>query len=1062
MSSVNADASLTLTLDAQDNADATITAFSDHLAGVQGAIDAVSQSTAGLSGSAGPQLDSVGNDLAGVGEKAALMATQVEGSATETNSSFAGIGVVAQSAADLIVEAMSKVRMAAGAAGLAATAALIASSEGYEHYGNSISRVSFITNESVGDSERLLAAFRSQGLSADQAAGTLQRLERSLGNMADQQAKAAAAHVKSHTALDELGISTRNATGELIPMGQLMPQIIDKLNGMTDGHERARLAQQLFGRSWADLGTMVQNGGKAFTDAMGNADKFGLVIGKDGVDRAVAASMAHEQMKMALQGLTLHLGIVAMPLFERLTAMITAVAGALDRLTPQLWAQIGHWTALTAVFGTAWSGAQLLAKAGKDLEEVFPMLARAIEGVSGGLIKLEGGILAIVEHVPLLGDLVKPFAALFGPLGGVIALFFTLRDAYEKIGLVHIILKPLVDGVISAFHTLVGILESAWKIISTATDGWRAFNDIVAMAGQRLGIHRDALNSVQVEISRLHGWLSTILGPLGVWNEALLKGHDPLRATADMLATYHQRLATISPPLATLAGALSNAVNAFRRFHDLGLAVSVLVQSLGGSVQQGVEVWHAMNAVASTASGLWNGLKEVFTTFVAVFSRTHDLGLAVSVAVQQMGGSVQQGVAVWHTMNQVALYFTQVAHLIPVALAAVEHWIGVIARATMPALHSAMVQLGPVMVQLHQAFVAATPVIQALLYILGVLGVVILMLVGGAFQAIVSGLAVLLPTAINFAVGAIKVFVDVFSLVANVVGGVITIIADLLQGKWGAAWEAAKQLVVNFVRDVWRLVGDLVTTVTGLFDGLGRTVFAIVGGFVAGILGAFQNLYDQAVGHSIIPDLIRDIVKWFTSLPAQVLQIIWGLGTSAGTAAAGLGSSILNGITGALANLGGALGGAINAGLATIQGLVGAFAGAGSSIGNAIWTGAVNALSGLGGALKGAISSAKWALPGPMQDALGMLGLAEGGIVGPGFGGPRVAMIGEGRSAEAVTPLDRLPGLMAQAMQMAGGFGGGGRQEIILRIDSRDLARVVLDRAGDRWKLMGGTVGSGA
>ena len=43
--------------------------------------------------------------------------------------------------------------------------------------------------------------------------------------------------------------------------------------------------------------------------------------------------------------------------------------------------------------------------------------------------------------------------------------------------------------------------------------------------------------------------------------------------------------------------------------------------------------------------------------------------------------------------------------------------------------------------------------------------------------------------------------------------------------------------------------------------------------------------------------------------------------------------------------------------------------------------------------------------------------LAEGGIVNKAT----LAMIGEGKSAEAVMPLDKLPSLMAEAIQEAGG-----------------------------------------
>ena len=42
--------------------------------------------------------------------------------------------------------------------------------------------------------------------------------------------------------------------------------------------------------------------------------------------------------------------------------------------------------------------------------------------------------------------------------------------------------------------------------------------------------------------------------------------------------------------------------------------------------------------------------------------------------------------------------------------------------------------------------------------------------------------------------------------------------------------------------------------------------------FVKGVIGFFKNLWDELVGHSIVPDTVKGIVKWFTDMPGMVFK----------------------------------------------------------------------------------------------------------------------------------------------------------------------------------------------
>lgn len=80
--------------------------------------------------------------------------------------------------------------------------------------------------------------------------------------------------------------------------------------------------------------------------------------------------------------------------------------------------------------------------------------------------------------------------------------------------------------------------------------------------------------------------------------------------------------------------------------------------------------------------------------------------------------------------------------------------------------------------------------------------------------------------------------------------------------------------------------------------------------------------------------------------------------------------------------------------------------------------------------------------------------LAEGAIVKARRGGT-LAVLGEGRSDEAVTPLDRLPAIMAGALAQAGGTVG--TIHVHVDLDGREIAHTIVEPMADamRWRDAG-------
>ena len=148
---------------------------------------------------------------------------------------------------------------------------------------------------------------------------------------------------------------------------------------------------------------------------------------------------------------------------------------------------------------------------------------------------------------------------------------------------------------------------------------------------------------------------------------------------------------------------------------------------------------------------------------------------------------------------------------------------------------------------------------QATVIVFSIIGALILALVG-VFVGLVVGIS-----------KGVAVMVDVMMQwrenVMFVVQGVIQFFVGLYEFFAGLfTWDIPRLLngLSNAFEGLITFFLGFITTTVGLFTGLAATLLAVIDGLVAGVVGFFTKLYDDLVGHSIILDLIDDIVAAFS------------------------------------------------------------------------------------------------------------------------------------------------------------------------------------------------------
>jgi len=205
----------------------------------------------------------------------------------KTKELSSNIGSKLASAAKVGAAAMTAVGVAAGATAKAFWDGVSASAK----YGDEIDKQSQKLNISAENYQALDYALQRSGSSIDSVSKGMKTIVNDLGEFASGSAEAGSKY-------EALGISMTNADGSVKSSEQILLETIDALGSMEDETMRNAYAQDIFGRSAAELTPLLNQGAEGISDLMTEAKDYGIVMGND----AVKASAAFQDSLTKLKG----------------------------------------------------------------------------------------------------------------------------------------------------------------------------------------------------------------------------------------------------------------------------------------------------------------------------------------------------------------------------------------------------------------------------------------------------------------------------------------------------------------------------------------------------------------------------------------------------------------------------------------------------------------------------------------------------------------------------------------------------------------------------------------
>jgi hypothetical protein len=113
-----------------------------------------------------------------------------------------------------------------------------------------------------------------------------------------------------------LGIGIHQANGELKPMSELFPQVIAKLQGMTNQTERNMYASQIFGRGWRELAPILSMTTAEMDTAAQRAEQLGLVMSDEALEAARGFDDSLDDLKQTAAGVGRELSTDLIPVLK--------------------------------------------------------------------------------------------------------------------------------------------------------------------------------------------------------------------------------------------------------------------------------------------------------------------------------------------------------------------------------------------------------------------------------------------------------------------------------------------------------------------------------------------------------------------------------------------------------------------------------------------------------------------------------------------------------------------------------------------------------------------------
>lgn len=290
---------------------------------------------------------------------------------------------------------------------------------------------------------------------------------------------------------EALGISVRKTNGELKTQEEVFNEVAIALQNMPNGAEKARIANELLGRSGSELMPLLQGEAGSIEELRENAHRLGIVLSDEAVDSGVLFQDTMDDLKRALGAVFTNIGASVIPIFQKFADWIIEHMPEIQAVLEKVFAVIeflvmGFIDGIKLIISwvSKWKrdNSEQITEVQRTFKDFFEAVKGLIEAFVGfaiffwdtfgdSIISIANFIWDIVSTVfgtafNLIIDLLHIFAALFR--GDWEALWEGVKDFFGHIwDGIYGILKATINLIIRAIN---GMVERLNKISFSIPD----------------------------------------------------------------------------------------------------------------------------------------------------------------------------------------------------------------------------------------------------------------------------------------------------------------------------------------------------------------------------------------------------------------------------------------------------------------------------------------------------------------------------------------------------------------------------------------------------------------
>lgn len=693
-------------------------------------------------------------------------------------------------------------------------------------------------------------------------------------------------------AYEQLGISAAEVAS--LNQQQLWERTIAALQNMENATMRNAVAYQIFGEDAAKLTTVFNMNNQQTQSLISTYNALGATMSADLIKKSNQLQAAVVSLKAAWQGLRNTLA----------QAVIPAVVAVVNVLTKAI---IIVNTFLQVIFGLDLSPAINNMNAGFSAGSgAADDYADSVGGAAGALEKLRRATMGFDELNKLPGQdsgsgggsggsggsfgggggISMPTTSVFDEAtNDLVAFREKVMDFMEKwktqLQIVAGALGGLtIAGLLGSFGNLIGLGDEFLGIISSIKQTAGA---VITITLQYMAVNEFLDNYLDGEGFKnwIYAALSTALGSLilwSMWGATGLAIGLGITAFVSLDAIFENGgITNIESGVVALTG-IATAIAAIS-FAWKGLGMSAIIANIGAFIallKEGNSIGSVLAATFpkvagvvasigtafSSATGYISGAVKAVGTFLGSLS-----GSTVAIAVAAIAAIASTAYYLyenWETVVGVVKRFFELS-IAPKLEEIKQRWeeiktaLSGMGEAFMNAIpegaRQLLIQVGDWLANLVKQvkdFIEQTSLLSVVATVFEFVGGIIAGVVGAVVAPAIAAITELITGLITFITGVVQI-------ISGLVSGLINLIVGLITGDFAA--------VVDSVKLIW-------DGIVNLFKGGYEATIGVVVSFVQGIIDWFVSLWDELVGHSIVPDMINAIVEWFKGMPAKVFAAV--------------------------------------------------------------------------------------------------------------------------------------------------------------------------------------------